>query len=279
MANYYEFFKERIPFIPYVTLTAGLTMSGAALTGERLDLDYARGMVFIALLLFFIVLRFMDEVKDVRKDLIAHPERPIPRGLIRESNVKVLIWITVLSMLLMALCHSINHQAQAGLSLSLLTVYSVLMYNEFFIPQWLGARPWIYALSHQFVLYFACWHSISFSPSNIALLLPYGTMVTTVFFIYEIGRKLDPQSHPILQTYRQVYGDRYIKRVILLLSALTAWASFQLELFLWTLPMLILVNCAMAYTMNKRFKIAEGLSSLSLLYHIWLPFLKESLGQ
>lgn len=279
MDNYYEFFKERISLIPYLTLTAGLTLSGAALTGDRSILDYPRWMVFTALLLFFIVLRFMDEVKDVRKDVIAHPDRPIPRGIIREASVKVLIWITLFILLLMALWHSINHQAQAALSLSLLTGYSVLMYNEFFISKWLVARPWLYALSHQFSLYFMCWHSISLGPSNRVLLLSYGTMVTTVFFTYEIGRKLDPQSHPILQTYRQVFGDRHIQRVILLLSAFTAGASFPLGLVVWSLPMLILVNCAMVIMMRKRFKIAEGLSSLSLLYHIWLPFLKESLGQ
>jgi 4-hydroxybenzoate polyprenyltransferase len=279
MDNYYEFLKERIPFMPYLTLTAGLTLSGTALTGERIFLNYPRGMLFIALLLLFIVLRFMDEVKDVRKDLIAHPERPIPRGSIRESNVKALIWITVLLLLLMALYHTINSRAQAGLSLFLLTVYSVLMYKEFFIPQWLGARPWIYALSHQLILYFVCWHSLSFGASNRVLLLAFGTMVTTVFFTYEIGRKLDPQSNPILQTYRQVYGDQYIQRVILLLSALTTVAAFHLGLVLWSLPMLILVNWAMVFMMKKRFKIAESLASFSLLYHVWLPFIKGSLGQ
>ena len=42
-------------------------------------------------MLFFAELRLMDELKDYEKDLIAHPERPLPRGLLSREEVRAAV--------------------------------------------------------------------------------------------------------------------------------------------------------------------------------------------
>ena len=45
--------------------------------------------IFIGVSLFLIFiteLRFMDELKDYEKDKIAHPDRPLPRGLVTKGR-------------------------------------------------------------------------------------------------------------------------------------------------------------------------------------------------
>lgn len=104
----------------------------------------AVGVGSITVLLVFLHLRLMDEVKDADHDALHYPERPVPRGLITLREVRLLIAVLV----------AIEAALNAALALSALAAYLVvlaftlLMYREFFVGAWLRANFLVYTLVH-----------------------------------------------------------------------------------------------------------------------------------
>eukprot|EP01137_Pigoraptor_chileana_P011133 Opistho-2@61540 len=80
------FFNERVPIVVYALLACGPVFSAMTLCEKEFDLA-----TFLwtapAQLLFLITIRFMDDVKDFDKDCEVHPDRPLPRGLLKVSEV------------------------------------------------------------------------------------------------------------------------------------------------------------------------------------------------
>ena len=94
---------------------------------------YDLSLIF-GVMLIFIELRFMDEVKDIDKDRIAHPTRPIPRGLISELEMKKLIKLTYF-LLLLSITIGLQRNLEAGISFALTTLTMGLMYVEYFLEK------------------------------------------------------------------------------------------------------------------------------------------------
>ena len=93
MKNITQFLKERVPVVANLILAVGMILSAAATLNISAPIG---GSIFIgaALLIFITELRFMDELKDYEKDKIAHPDRPLPRGLVTTDQVNFLIKFT-----------------------------------------------------------------------------------------------------------------------------------------------------------------------------------------
>jgi hypothetical protein len=92
------------------------------------------------------------------------------------------------------------------------TVYLWLMYKEFYVGDWLGRWPFYYAVTHQIILFPLVASGVALSPMvaegpiwSVYLIIG-GAQIFPAFFAYEVGRKMTPGAHPILGTYRSVYG-------------------------------------------------------------------------
>ena len=81
------YIKERFPLPVYLLLSVGMAWNGLLALQAQPDL-VSRLLGPTMILLFFFCLRLMDEVKDYKKDLSAHPERPLPRGLVKKSTAE-----------------------------------------------------------------------------------------------------------------------------------------------------------------------------------------------
>jgi 4-hydroxybenzoate polyprenyltransferase len=99
----------------------------------------------VAFLLFLFRLRLFDEVKDAEHDAVHYPERPLSRGIVTHQ------WISRMTAIVM-----IGEFAIAALSgmfvftlFCIAFVYSLLMYKEFFIPDWLRSHFVLYSLLHE----------------------------------------------------------------------------------------------------------------------------------
>ena len=90
MKNIMQFMKERVPVIANLILAVGMILSVAATMGITPGLKESI-FIGVSLLIFITELRFMDELKDYEKDKIAHPDRPLPRGLVTKGQVNFLI--------------------------------------------------------------------------------------------------------------------------------------------------------------------------------------------
>ncbi len=228
MTNRWWIYQQtRFPILIYGPLVAtlsfsclgfsSLTRGNAAVPGTSTAL-----VAFASSFLFFLQLRIADEFKDYEEDLRYRSYRPVPRGLVTLGELR---FIGIAGALV-----------QVGLSvwldrsmvwlLAAVWLYLGLMSKEFFVREWLRARPFTYLWTHMLilpliVLYItACdWLVAGATPSvDLFWLLLAG------FFngiVIEIGRKIrtPEDEEPGVETYSILWGRR---------NAALAWVGASL---------------------------------------------------
>jgi 4-hydroxybenzoate polyprenyltransferase len=269
MDRWLIFIRERFPLIPQLSFIVGMTL--IAYYSESV-LSLAWG--FIGLLLFFFLLRVMDEFKDYEKDCVAYPERPLPRGLISNDEMKKLIQGLILGMGAYSIFVGWVLNWSAGLAYLIIAIYLWAMFHEFNLKSYLSNRPLIYALSHQliivpiaaFLIAAAGNHDI-FSANTFLIA---GTLFSG-FFAYEISRKLNPVAHPILRTYPQIYGRNITLLLVITTISVQYFCSYFLGVsyILWPVGFLLLYGMIGYWFNPTKFKIVENISKVNLLTCIY----------
>lgn len=257
--------KERFPLATYALLSGGIATS-SSLLGEpaRVDLSPIWSprtfVTALGVMLFFFTLRLMDELKDFTKDQIAHPERPLPRGLLTPSAVATSIYGFVGLMAIYGA--ALLSPAYLGL-----TVWLWLMYKEFYVGDWLARSPLFYAVTHQVILLpLASFGAATWTPELGA----YAVGVLGSFFTYEVCRKLDPAAHPVLKTYVSVYGYSKTLCIIILTSTVAALGALKLgSPWLWAVEITVPVSFVILLSRPSAYKLVEALATLSLLLHLY----------
>ncbi len=280
MGAWMTFLKERIPAFSYLLLATGLAASGVAI--NRLStsavLEWQVPWIVIAIpavgaFFFFAVLRIMDEYKDYDKDRIAHPQRPLPRAVLAPAQVAHAVNLLAIAMLVYAFAVGLANRP-AGLGYLLVTGYLWLMYREFYVSAWLSDRPILYAASHQVILLPLCYFSALVFDANAwrhAQTFSFAITVLGAFFTYEICRKLDPNAHPLVQTYLSHYGPARTLAFAVCTVALSAVGALGLGLgpLLWPLEAIMIALLALVFIAPDRFKTVESVASVSLALHVW----------
>lgn len=273
MSNWLIYVRERFPLPVYALLVGGLSLSGLYIASSTFD-PRAFLISFVGLMLFFGVLRLMDELKDYQKDIVAHPQRPLPRGILTTTQVANAIRNWTLAMVGFGLAVGAVVDWTAGGLYLFFTAYLWLMYKEFYVGDLLAKSPLLYAITHQIVLLPMCMFTVAAARPELAfsfLSLRYGFVVLGSFFAYEVCRKLDPDAHPILKTYLSMYGPGGVSVLVVVLTAIAARAAARLDLewWLWPLEILLLMSLGVLFVNQKKFKLVEAAATLSLLFHIW----------
>lgn len=145
--------RERFPIFAHGPLVLAFSSSAVCfshlLRGEQ-NLPAWSGFVvaFVTCFLFFLGLRIADEFKDIEEDTKYRPYRPVPRGLV---SLRELGWVgagAAAIQVSLALCLA------PRLILILLAgwLYLALMSKEFFVRDWLKARPITYLWTHMFIM-------------------------------------------------------------------------------------------------------------------------------
>tara|TARA_Y100001954_G_C15777509_1_gene587874 strand:+ start:321 stop:1190 length:870 start_codon:yes stop_codon:yes gene_type:complete len=275
MKNWLIFIKERIPVVVYALLVGGITSSSFIFGNIQINLKEAPLFLlgFFGLFLAFAILRMMDEVKDFEKDKVAHPDRPLPRGLLKVDQVLGMIKFIYIFMVILSIALIFFKSIQSGLCYLVITIWLGLMYKEFFIPKWLNERPLIYAISHQILmLAVAAFPALLYNQSNnYGTIIALGTTILGSFFTYEVCRKLDPKADPILGTYLVTYGP-FNTFTIVLGTSVVAWiGALQLGYFpiLASFQLLCVISFLLIFFRPLKYKIVEGIATLSLVIHLW----------
>jgi hypothetical protein len=282
MDRWLTYTRERFPLAVYLLLIGGFVLSGLFLAGGRFQWQ---GFLvsFFGFLLFFFQLRLMDERKDYDKDVVAHPERPLPRGLLSVDEVGQTIVLINLVMLAYGALVMVVANRAASLSYYAVTVYLLLMYKEFFLGRWLDQRPLLYAVTHQAIVFAVCIFAVSVTRPDLAgdgHTLSLGLAILGSFFGYEVCRKLDPAAHPILKTYLGVYGRNVTSLVVAvscLVAGLGAW-GLGLQALLWPAEGLLAASLWILFLKPEKYKIVEGVATLSLLVHLWAVVIQHLAG-
>ncbi len=226
---WYAFFMERIPIVVYGLLTSGIVLSGIYTSAERFD-GFGFGIAFGVGMLFLVLLRFMDEAKDIEKDKLGHPERPLPRGLVSLAAVTRGIYVMFALLLAVSIaCFWLN--TASGVSGLVVTATLWLMYEEFYCEATLDASPLLVAVTHQSIIFplsiFCCCvanaDAYAETRSYAFACVMLGSMLT-----YEICRKLDPGAHECLGTYLVAYGPCGVFTMVFFATAINVMGAVGL---------------------------------------------------
>lgn len=260
--------KERFPFLVHGLLIAAFSFSAISYSrlcrGEKTFIGWQPFLncIFITITLFFLV-RIFDEFKDKEDDAKYRKYLPVPRGLIKLSELKF-VGIINFVLQLFALFYF-----NFSLLYTFLPVifYLCLMGKEFFIENWLRERQFWYVVSHMFIIPFIDIYASGYDWYLLHLPAPKGLLF---FFavnymngiVLEIGRKIKTPATEeegvksytfLLGTKKAIYvwiAVLFVTLILALLAALFAHHSNSVIVFLITLfficcvpALLFLKNC------------------------------------
>ncbi len=177
---------------------------------ELIQLNLLQSLfLYVAVFLFFLKLRFYDEIKDYDLDVIINPTRPLPRGLLAIHDLKKAICVCIFfEIIIFSLC-GISSFIAGVVSIS----YSLLMYKEFYIPRLIRPHLTTYAMTHTIVTIllsltiFSSLTSIALDNLNINLFY-FSFMSWFLFNIFEFGRKifLIEEERNQVESYSKVFS-------------------------------------------------------------------------
>lgn len=287
--RWWTYQRERFPLVRHgllVLLTTACVLAFTARSGGvRLDWWLVLPASAVNLLMFFL-LRVADEFKDYEDDSRYRPERPVPRGLVKLSELRLLAVVAAVIQLVLVL-------SLRPLALPWLLAcwgFMALMTAEFFAPQFLKARPGLYLLTHQPIvpllqLLASAWvwaKSGGTAPTTALIWLAvvsFGAGLTL-----EIGRKLkSPEQERVgVEMYTGVWGIRGALLAWLGAVSLAAGATLGAVGIGWaSLPLLLVwlgaVLSARQFSQSPTPKGAERLENLSAGV-VLLAYLTLALG-
>jgi 4-hydroxybenzoate polyprenyltransferase len=279
MRKWFIFIRERIPFAVLMLTGGGLALTSQALARVSWQTSHAAGATLLGML-FLLTLRIMDEIKDFETDKVAHPERPLPRGLLTVAEAQRGVGLGLGTMLAASLVIAALGFIRAGLFYALTSGYLWLMYREFYCDRWLQQRVFLYAVTHQLILLLLALALASVGAPSASTpwleQLATGVPILGAFFTFEVCRKLDPGAHPLLKTYRARYGTTGTFLLVALTTAvaLAGYHFFKEQLEWAYVPLVtlaLLVPLTYLLFIHKNHKLIEGAATLALLGALWLP--------
>ncbi|MFL5783164.1 MAG: UbiA family prenyltransferase [Bacteriovoracaceae bacterium] len=275
MGKWLTFTRERFkPFeyLPLIILFVGVNyLFSHALSG--LSLPVWQILILGVLgFLFFFRMRLFDEIKDYEVDLVINPTRPLARGLIKVPEVKKMILFIILLELVLV--------RSFGLLPMLLYIasifYSLLMYEEFFIGDWLRPKLTTYAMSHTIVVAMLAFTMIA---ANLGYTV-FESKATDIFVLshwfvfnlFEFARKtFDPhEERENVPSYSKIFT---LKGAYLLSASQVFLALvflFQLRALFTVRWLLVLgavyVLCLLPHVLNLKSLPAKSFRNLSTIY-------------
>lgn len=202
-----QYLRERFPLPAHGPLVFAFGL-GVSAFGAQGWPGTARWLAASAAVLgVFFQLRVADEHKDADEDAAFRPERAVPRGLVRLSELRAVALALV--PLQLAAAAALGPRALAALALA--WGFGALMTAEFFAPAWLRVRPALYLLSHLFVMplldLFVLVAGAGHAALPAAWLAPVGASYAGAG-VLEVGRKMRAPSEerPGVETYTAAWG-------------------------------------------------------------------------
>lgn len=205
------YLKEMFPITSIIgsILTAiAVQLTYMRLYGLRPDNYYFLIIPGIVLTAISLLIRVMDEFKDYQDDLTNFPERPLPSGRVKKSDLQSLGIFCVLLVIFLSLT-SIKLLVWGLITLG----FTFLMLKWFFIePIMRKSLPLAFFSHHPIVLFnfmylmIACTqYNSQVDLQNVFYILP----ICLIFTNWEIVRKIrQPQDETGYTTYSKIWGPR-----------------------------------------------------------------------
>jgi 4-hydroxybenzoate polyprenyltransferase len=174
----------------------------------------------ITVILFPLLLRIMDELKDIEADSTHFPGRPVPRGDVHPSDLKVLGLCVTGSLFLLNLFFT--HVTVMFLAVF---CYACLMFKYFFLRGVISNNLLLALATHNPIsyllfLYIACLYRENVaSQMDFPRVLVFGLVYLFSSMAWEIARKIRyPEQETSYQTYSKILGIQRVLLILILLS-------------------------------------------------------------
>lgn len=183
------FIQERFEPISHFMMIFVFWWAHQLLAQGRGDV-FSSVLIFLGISLFFLKLRFYDEIKDYETDKIINPDRPLARGLITIKETKGFIFVCLV---LIVLCFALV-SVKSLVAIVLTLIYGLLMYHEFFISKLIRPHLTTYATSHTVVTFFLsvsiiCAYRDQYPWQLTPMHYSFALMSWLLFNVFELGRK------------------------------------------------------------------------------------------
>lgn len=253
-----------------------ITLYGGAGINES-EIIYSNNIIFGFLTIFFVFfhLRLFDDLKDYSKDKNA-----------QILTRKQLTYLLVLTVLLEIVFASILGLIPL-IFYSIVLLYSILMYFEFFIKEKLNQSILAYNLSHQFIIVLTGLYIYSFYHKTFVIDEPIFFLFLILMFsmlcLFEVIRKIKDKDDPdYKKSYEVIFGKTKLTLYFCLISIIIAISTglifyskqiiasifLQVVLLIFVIFILIMFYKSSKIVTNKIIKIilaAYLLSTLALL--------------
>lgn len=236
MTRWWIYQRERFPLAahgPLILAFSASAVSYSALLRQGTPAAASFVVAFLVSLGSFLLLRIADEFKDAEEDARWRPYRPVPRGLVTLGELRrvgIVVAAAQLALVLWQGWSVVETQAEAsgaatvarelhavdlrlaGL-LGVTWIYFGLMSKEFFVRDWLKARPVVYLFSHMAIMPLVDWFATGCDWARAG-----GTMPAGLFWflgasfcngvVIELGRKIraPAQEEEGVETYSFLWG-------------------------------------------------------------------------
>lgn len=285
LKRFFIYQKERFPLIGHGLLVASFTFSAIAYSRICRGVEgfvswqtYLLG-IFITVSLFLLV-RIFDEFKDADDDAKYRGELPVPRGLVKLSELKN---IGIIIFVLQVLVNIIFFPKMLIIYFAIIA-YLLLMGKEFFVADWLKKHQFWYVTSHMFIIPF-----IDIYASGLDWLLEGAKPPTGLLFFFavsymngivlEVGRKIrtpETESEGVL-TYSSMLGASkaawlwiaVLVATLLLAIAASAFAGYGTTgTIVLSCVFLVCASPAFLFLNKKTKKLSKSIELMSALWTI-----------
>lgn len=284
MNRWWIYQKERFPLLAHGPLIAAFSACAVSFSSLLRGAPPPDVKMFITAfgvcLLMFLQLRIADEFKDASEDARWRPYRPVPRGLVRLSELRVVFILA--GLLQTALVLALD--ARLFLVLGVAWLYLGLMCVEFFCRDWLKKRPVVYLVSHMGIMPLVDFFGTAceWLPRAGAAPAGLGWFLTASFcngIVIETGRKLrQPADEEVgVETYSALWGKSRGAGVWLAAMGCTMLCAVMAARAIgFTLPLVIALAAVMALALamlpsylrgnlpGKKIEALSGLWTLTL---------------
>jgi 4-hydroxybenzoate polyprenyltransferase len=253
MLRFFKYSKERFPLHQNGLLIVVFTFSAASFSRIcRGHTDFIAVSHFTAgavtTILFFLLLRIADEFKDFDEDQRFRPYRAVPRGLVSLRELAIVACVVILSILI------INSIVMPRMLIAVLVVffYLGLMTKEFFVSVWLKRHPFLYMLTHMFIMPVIDFYATGLDWINAVVVPSEGLYLFLIIsfsngIVLEMGRKIrarDAEEEGV-ETYSALIGEKGATvvwiSIILITFAIAVVASILSGSAKFGVPMLIII--------------------------------------
>ena len=248
--------------------------------------------MFIVTFLQFLMVRIVDEFKDYEEDCKYRPYRPVPRGLIKLKELKILFIICIILQLILTITCSQN----GILYLIILWVFFALMSKGFFIKKILDKHLLLEVTLDELILpimilYLANFipqiylnynssadltiaNSIIFVDPNVWKIL---VMAYIISWIVEVARKIrcKEEEEEGVKTYTAILGIGKAMGLIFVLETLLMLVQGTIlgqKNYIWILALYILANISNILFAKKKTKKMAKLAELSANIYIAIVY-------